>query len=84
MRIDCSELSHPHWKFANAHQTGYKVGELKLESNIGEISSSMLRWLVPLPATASDDEIRREYETKGVVHIKGVIPRKTVLAMRAK
>jgi len=35
-----------------------------------------------MPASTSDEEIRRELEDKGVVHVKGVMDRDLVLNMR--
>ncbi|GFZ43107.1 hypothetical protein JCM24511_00825 [Saitozyma sp. JCM 24511] len=68
------EWSNPKWK----------LSELKLEGNTGSISPGSLGWLKPLPATATDEELRREFEDKGVVHVKGAMPRDFVLAMRKR
>ena len=62
--------------------TEYNLADLDLGSNVGNIPSGSLGWLKPLPATASDDEIRQELDTKGVVHVKGVMSRDMVLDMR--
>ncbi|KAK8870140.1 hypothetical protein IAR55_000710 [Kwoniella newhampshirensis] len=62
----------------------YKLSDLKLESSVGSIDGSQIAWLKPLPADASGEEILRELETKGVAHVKGVMPREYVLDMRRK
>lgn len=36
------------------------------------------------PANTPDDVLRKEFETNGVVHVKGVIPRDYVLETRRK
>jgi hypothetical protein len=45
---------------------------------------SSLGWLKPLPASASDDEIRSAYYRDGVVHITGVMDREKVLNTRER
>lgn len=63
----------------------YNLKNLRLESNSGgEIPLPLLGWLKSLPATASDEEIRKTLEEDGVVHLKGVIPRDVVLMARRK
>ena len=63
-------------------KTEYNLADLDLGSNVGNIPSRSLGWLKPLPASTSDEEIRRELDTKGVVHVKGVMSRDMVLDMR--
>lgn len=60
------------------------LSDLVIEGNNGAVERENLAWLEPLPATASDDELRHELETKGVVHIKGVMPRDYVLDHRER
>ena len=48
------------------------------------MQKSEMRWLRPVPATTSGEDILRELETKGVVHVKGVMPREYVLGMRKR
>lgn len=74
-----SELCH---RLLTSTWIEYKLSELDLGSNIGHIPSRSLGWLKPMPASTSDEEIRRELEDKGVVHVKGVMDRDLVLNMR--
>ena len=57
---------------------------MDLESNIGHVPRDGVGWLKPMLASASDEDIRRELAEKGVVHIKGVMPRELVLDMRRR
>ncbi|OWZ79414.1 hypothetical protein C365_01675 [Cryptococcus neoformans Bt85] len=61
-----------------------RLNELQLEGNEGNIPSDTLQWLKPMSASASDEEIRRELAEKGVVHLKGVMPREYVLNFRKR
>ena len=59
-----------------------KLSDLKFESNNGAMEPSELAWLPRYDAKSSLEDIRRELETRGVVHIRGLIPRETVLGAR--
>ncbi|KAI5475233.1 hypothetical protein MNV49_001713 [Pseudohyphozyma bogoriensis] len=64
---------------------GYDLRRMHLESTTGgQIPLTHLGWLPTLPATASDEEIRETLEREGVVHLKGVVPRETVLEVRRR
>lgn len=47
-----------------------------------QIDADVLGWLEPVSKDISDAELRRRFERDGVVLVKGVIPRESVLAMR--
>ena len=61
-----------------------RLKSLQIESNTGTLPYTSLRWLKPLPASASDEEIRTELYNTGVVHIKGVVPKDVVLETRKR
>lgn len=60
--------------------SGYRLEDIKVDG----IPTSGLGWLTPFPADIGDDLLRRELEDKGVIHIRGVIPRNVVLDMRRR
>jgi hypothetical protein len=60
------------------------LDELEIEGNVGKIAPEKLRWMPSFPANTPDDVLCKEFETNGVVHVKGVIPRDYVLATRRK
>lgn len=62
--------------------TQHLLSDLHLTGATGDLSPHQLAWLPSLPSTASDSQLRHELETKGVVHVKGVMPREFVLAAR--
>ncbi|GFZ52292.1 hypothetical protein JCM24511_10065 [Saitozyma sp. JCM 24511] len=63
----------------------WDLKQLQLEGNEGgPIPLSSLAWLKPLPASASDDELRSAYYRDGVVHITGVMDREKVLDTRER
>lgn len=67
--------------------TKYNLADLKLEGNVGAIvppEPCLAAWLPALPVTVSVEEIRHEFETKGVLHVKGAMPREFVLAASNK
>lgn len=64
--------------------TQYTLADLHLSGGVGDLAADQIAWLPSLPATTSDEELRHELETKGVVHVKGVMPREFVLEARHK
>ena len=68
-----------------AEANGVDLADLKFAGNLGDsLRASEIAWLPSFPATASDEELRHELETKGVVHIWGVMPREYVMDTRGK
>lgn len=60
--------------------SGYRLEDIKIDG----IPTDGLAWLKPFPADIGDEILRNELETKGVVHVRGVMPRDFVLEMRRK
>ena len=60
--------------------SGYRLADIKVDG----IPTGGLGWLEPFSADIGDDILRGELETKGVVHVRGVMPRDFVLEMRRK
>jgi hypothetical protein len=60
--------------------SGYRLEDIK----VGGIPTEGLGWLKPFPPDIGDDILREELETKGVIHVRGVMPRDFVLEMRRK
>ena len=60
--------------------SGYRLEDIKVDG----IPTDGLGWLKPFPPDVGDDILRKELETKGVVHVRGVMPRDFVLQMRRK
>ncbi|BEI83097.1 hypothetical protein CcaverHIS002_0309650 [Cutaneotrichosporon cavernicola] len=64
--------------------TQYTLQDLHLTGSVGDLEPDQTAWLPSFPASTPDDVLRNQLETKGVVHIKGVMPREFVLDARAK
>ncbi|GMK59219.1 hypothetical protein CspeluHIS016_0702340 [Cutaneotrichosporon spelunceum] len=64
--------------------TQYSLEDLHLTGAVGDLDPAQTAWLPSFPASTPDDVLQKELETKGVVHIRGVMPREFVLAARAK
>jgi hypothetical protein len=60
--------------------SGYRLEDIKVDG----IPTDGLGWLKAFPADVGDDILRKEIETKGVLHVRGVMPRDFVLEMRRK
>jgi hypothetical protein len=60
--------------------SSYRLEDIKVDG----IPTDGLGWLKPFPADVGDDILREELETKGVVHVRRVMPRDFVLEMRRK
>ena len=60
--------------------SGYRLEDIRVDG----IATDGLGWLKPFPADIGDDILREELDTKGVVHVRGVMPRDFVLEMRRK
>lgn len=60
--------------------SGYRLDDIKVDG----IPTDGLGWLKPFPADIGDEILRKELEDKGVVHVRGVMPRDLVLDMRRK
>ena len=60
--------------------SGYRLDDIRVDG----IPTSGLGWLPVFPADIGDEILRKELEEKGVVHIRGVMPRDLVLDMRRK
>ena len=57
---------------------------ITISSNTGSIQPEDIAELPCLPADTPDDVLRAELESKGVVHVRGVMPRDLVLGMRQR
>ncbi|GFZ44386.1 hypothetical protein JCM24511_02108 [Saitozyma sp. JCM 24511] len=62
----------------------YQLSELDIGTNEGHLESSLMGWLKPWPADTPDDVLRHELMTRGVVHVKNLMPREMVLSIRKR
>lgn len=60
------------------------LADLHIHGAVGNLAPEQTAWLPSFPSSISDEELRHELETKGVVHIKNVMPREFVLEARRK
>jgi hypothetical protein len=60
------------------------LSNLEFQSNLGSMDASELDWLPRFDTDSPIDDIRHELESKGVMHVRGVLNRETVLEARRK
>ena len=73
-----------HHTSSYADRADWTLDELKIENDFGDVAAQNLKWLKAWPIDTPDDVLRKEFEEKGVIHIKNVMPRDYVQGVRAE
>ena len=62
----------------------YRDKPIEIITNEGHLSPDQVGWLRSFPADTPDEVLRDELNSKGVVHVKNVMPRDYVLGVRRR